>query len=251
MSDSSFKLTNPPIVEAVLDLECDLPPGQLIADLEAPARDCFCDLYPKFKTISLHEHQFQATPNEPSQVSSKHAVHGFQFLQEDESQLVQVRSQGFSFNRLAPYTSFDDYLPEIERTWRLYMQLARPVQVRMIRLRNINRILLPLTEGLVDLDDYLQIAPRLPDEDNMKFSSFLNQYVALETDTGLQANTVLASQAVQENNLPVIFDNGVISGSRGDPEDWPWIASTIDALRGLKNRIFRRTLTEPCLNLFQ
>ena len=72
---------------------------------------------------------------------------------------MQVRAQGFSFNRLAPYSGLDDYLPEIERTWSLYVDLASPVQIRAIRLRYINRILLPLAANTVDLDEYLKIGP--------------------------------------------------------------------------------------------
>ena len=85
-------------------------------------------------------------PGELPALSIKHGVQALQFLQDDERQLVQVRVQGFSFNRLAPYTSLDDYLPEIKRTWGLYVDLVKPVQVRQIRVRYINRILLPMTE---------------------------------------------------------------------------------------------------------
>ncbi len=101
---------------------------------------------------------------------------------------MQVRAQGFSFNRLAPYSSLDDYLPEIERTWRLYVDLVSPTQIRFIRLRYINRILLPMAEKKVDLDEFLTIGPRQPDE-----HAFLSQQASVEKDTGHQVNLVLTS----------------------------------------------------------
>ena len=73
-------------------------------------------------------------------MSVRRGIQALQFLHADEKQLVQVRAQGFSFNRLAPYTSLDDYLPEIERTWHLFVGLASPVQIRVVQLRYINRI---------------------------------------------------------------------------------------------------------------
>lgn len=252
MNEFEFNLLNPPIVEAVLDIECDLPPGQQLAAIEGPAQECFRDRYPKFQTRFIQEHQIAATPNGPPEVSVlRHGMQGFQFFQDDEKQLVQVRANGFSFNRLAPYTSLDDYLPEIERTWHLYVGLAAPVQVRLIRLRYINRILLPLTEGKVNLDDFFKVGPRLPDEENMALAGFFNQYTAVEVQTGHQVNIVLTSQPQQGDKLPVIFDNCVTASESGAPENWDWIPTRIQSLRDLKNRIFKNTLTEPCLKLFQ
>lgn len=251
MSESEFNLLTPPIVEAVLDIECDLPPGQHLAALEGSAQECFRERYPKFRTKWIQEHLIAAPPGGPSELSVRQGVEAFQFLQDDEKQLVQVRAQGFSFNRLAPYTSLDDYIPTIKEAWRVYSGLATPVQIRLIRLRYINRILLPFREGRVNLDDFFTVGPRLPDEDNLSFISFFNQHAAVEVQTGHQVNIVFASQPPQEDQLPVIFDNCVAASEPGEPENWDWILTTIRSLRGLKNRIFKRSLTEPCLKLFQ
>lgn len=251
MSEPAFKLAKPPIVEAVLDIECDLPPGQNLAALEEPARGRFSDRYPKSQTQFLQEHTIEKKPDTPPKFSVRQAIQAFQFLQADGLQLVQVRAQGFSFNRLAPYTSLDDYLPEIERTWGLYRGIAAPVQIRLIRLRYINRILLPTVGGRLELDDYLLVGPRLPDEKNLTFVGFLNQHSAVEVGTGIQVTTVLTTLAAEGEKLPLIFDNSVVAPGPGEPEDWSWILGKIVALRNLKNRIFKDTLTEQCLNLFR
>jgi uncharacterized protein (TIGR04255 family) len=251
MSEHPFKLPNPPIVEAVLDIECDLPPGQHVTEIEAPALERLRDQYPKFRHQFMQEHMVEVRPPQPARQSTRQWVQALQFLKEDEKQLVQVRAQGYSFNRLAPYTSLDDYLPEIERTWRLYLELVKPLKVRLIRLRYINRILLPLTEGRVQLDDYFTVAPRLPDEENLTLAGFLNQHIAIEGGTGHQVALVLAAQPAEPAHLPVIFDNGVTSPEPGEPDNWPWILAKIRVLRELKNRMFRRAVTDKCLDLFQ
>jgi uncharacterized protein (TIGR04255 family) len=162
-----------------------------------------------------------------------------------------VRAQGFSFNRLAPYTSLDDYLPEIERTWRLYVDLVSPVQVRVIRLRYINRIPVPLSANTVDLDEFLKIGPRLPDEERLVLSGFLSQQAAIEKDTGDQLNLVLTAQPPVNETLPVILDITVASAEITEPTDWSTILRLVGSLRSLKNRIFVNTLTSKCIELFQ
>lgn len=251
MSGPDFTLLHPPIVEAVFDVDCDMPPAFDLATLEKTTRETFGDRYPKFRIQYLQEHQIEQKAGQPIQFSALRSVQVLQCLQEDERQLVQVRTQGFSFNRLTPYTSLDDYLPEIERAWRLFVRIASPIQIRAVRLRYINRILFPLTNGRVDLEEYLKIGPRLPEEDHLGLAGFLNQYTVVAMDTGHQVNVVLTSQPPESDRLPIIFDISVASTETAEPENWAWLLAKTRSLRLLKNRIFRKTLTEQCLKLFQ
>lgn len=251
MNGTKFQLPNAPIIEAVLDVDCDMPPGFDLAALEAPLRDQFGGKYATFRKQFLQEHRIEAKPDGPPSMSVRHAIQSFHFVQEDEKQLVQVRAQGFSFNRLAPYTTLDDYLPEIERTWRLFVSTAAPLQIRTVRLRYINRILLPMSDQQVKLEDYLKVGPRLPDEERLTFTGFLNQHTAVENDSGNQINIILTTQAPEHPMLPLIFDITAASTEIAEAENWTWLLGQVQALRDLKNRVFRNTLTERCLNLFQ
>ncbi|MFP4172721.1 MAG: TIGR04255 family protein [Candidatus Hydrogenedentota bacterium] len=251
MTESHHKLGNPPIVEAVVDIDCDLPPGVELEGLKEKAQACFRAEYPDFQTRYMFEHEFQKKGEAELRASSRRGVEGYLFRHENRKQLVQVRRQGFSFNRLAPYSTLDDYLPEIERTWRQFVEFAKPVQVRVIRLRYVNRLPLPLTEGTVDLDAYLRVGPRLPDEERLTFSGFLNQHKAVERETGNEVRTVLTSRKPESGALPVIFDITASKAVDMEPDDWAMISSTIQSLRDLKNRVFYHTLTEQCLKLFQ
>jgi len=251
MSETEFKLLKAPIIEAVLDVDCDMPPGQEIANLEKPARGAFLDLYPKHRTVFLQEHQIETKPEQAPKMSFRQAIQAHQFLQQDEKQLIQVRTNGFSFNRLAPYSSLDDYLPEIERAWQLFVSIASPIQIRAVRLRYINRIMIPLEAGAVKLAEYLRVYPRLPDEESLTLVGFLNQTAAMENHTGHHVNIILTSQPPVEEKLPLILDITVESGQQGEVKNWAWLYGQIMSLRSLKNRIFRNTFTERCLNLFQ
>ncbi len=247
---STPKLPNPPIIEAVLDIDCELPPSFDIRSVEEAARKTLAKSYPKLRPIVVQDHRVETTPDNRMKYSVEGGLQGFQFLKSDEKQLVQLRSQGFSFNRLAPYSSLDDYLPQIKKLWLQYLKIATPVTVRSIRLRYINRILIPTDTHGVKLEDYILNGPRLADPERLTLTGFLDQYSAIDKKSGHQTNSVLTLQPIVDDKLPVIFDNGVTSSESGDVDDWNWIRSTILDLRELKNHIFLRTVTEKCLNLF-
>ncbi len=251
MNDAAFKLQKPPIIEAILDVDCDMPPGQDLATLEEPAKAAFLEQYPESRRALVQEHHIEAKPDQAPKISVRQQVLALQFLREDDKRLVQVRAQGFSFNKLAPYSTLDDYLPEIERTWRTFVVLASPVQIRAVRLRYINRILIPMEGGQVRLDGYIALAPRLPDPATLVMAGFLTQTVAVERETGSRASIVTTAQPPEKGALPVILDITAESLKIGEVENWTCLLAKIVSLRALKNRIFKKTLTERCLNLYQ
>src|SRR6266571_2536431 len=102
MSASKSRLPNAPIVEAVLDIGCDMPPTFDLATLEQPSRDLFRNHYPKLRVQLIQQTKIETKPDATPQMSVQHGIEAFQFLHADEMQVVQVRAQGFSFNRLAP-----------------------------------------------------------------------------------------------------------------------------------------------------
>lgn len=251
MSEQDLHFANPPIVEAVVDIECDFAADFNLKSIEESLKQAFLDSYPKARTQFLQEFSFAMKPGQTVDQSTRQALQAFQFLHDDSKQLVQARSTGYSFNRLAPYSSLDEYLPEVQRTWDLYRAVAKPIQIRAVQLRYINRILLPMPDGPLDLDDYFKSGPQLPEGSGLTFTGFLNQSSAVERETGYLVTTVLTAEQPQEGKLPVIFDNTVRATRSTQSSDWSGLEATLRALRDLKNRVFRNTLTDTCLNLFQ
>lgn len=251
MSELHLRLTAAPIVEAVVDIDCDMPNQVDVDALAGAAAAALGDLYPTQRRRMLSEHQISAAPDQALAVTSRQGLQALQFISADERQLIQFRPAGYSFNRLAPYSTLDDYLPEIERVWRIFVNVAKPVVCRAVRLRYINRLQLPMIEGRVEIDDYLKLAPKLADEKRLIFAGFFNQHSVLEPATGNQVNIVFATQPPAGDQLPIIFDIEAFSETASDPDDWSTISGRIQSLRSVKNLVFAHSLTEKCLNLFR
>lgn len=251
MKAPHFQLNRAPIIEAVLDIDCDLPPALDWSELQTSAHEAFRSVYPKVRQQFVQNHILTASEDAAPVLKFNEGLGAVQFLTEDEKQLLQLRANGFSFNRLSPYTTLDDYLPEIESAWAKFRELAGPVQVRKIGLRMINRILLPMEQNRLNYGDYLAIPPRLPATGlKLGIIGFLDQQMAVDEETGNVVNIVKTSQLPEGGKLPVILDIDAYYRCQMPPPEWSSLLPRIESLRNLKNRIFRHTLTPQCLNLF-
>lgn len=250
MNNGNHSQPNPPIIEAVVDIDCDLPPTLDMAGLREAIEEALSARYPKFRQQMIQEHLFTKEGDAPPEFRVSQGLGAMQFVSDDEKQLVQFRTTGFSFNRLAPYGGLDDYLPEIAEGWQLFRSLAKPVVIRKVGIRMINRIFLPLTDGQLNFADYLLNPPLLPaPPGELGFLGFFEQHMAADPATGDRANIVRTTEAITDSRMPLILDIDVFRLCETDPSDWNEIKSALASLRNLKNRIFNHTLTPQCLNL--
>lgn len=239
-----------PIVEAVLDLDCDLPAGFDLARFEEEGRNAFASHYPLVRRQAFVSHTLTASAGgQPPAHAVQQGLRALRFVSTDGLQLVQARSEGFSFNRLAPYTSLSEYLPEIERCWQIYAGLAAPLLVRRVRLRYINRIRLPRRETAGGVAGFFALGPSLPAGAGLVLSSFLSQQSAVDLETESEVRIILGAERPEGEFLPTILDIEVGRNEELEPKDWAGLSVRIEQLRALKNRVFQNTLTESCRQL--
>lgn len=244
------KLARPPIVEAIVELDCDLPEAWQLEHAATAARAAYAEAYPTGRTRLRQQQVLSVTPPSAEATSGSLDVVAYMFLNTQENQLVQVRADGFSFNRLAPYGSFDDYLPEIERLWAVYVSLAAPLLVRRARLRYVNRILLPPSALGGHVDDFLELGPRVPPEYEFEVGGFLTQYVAKDRTSENRVTVAMATEEPVANRLPVVLDIEASRECEIEPRDWPKLADLLGSLRDAKNRAFVGAVTERTVELF-
>lgn len=251
MTENYPHLEHPPIVEVVLDIDCNMQPNFNLAKCSESLQEKVGEQYPNVKKRHLMKHTIRQEGESQPNLSVEDSIDAFQFIQKDDKQLFQIRRNGFSFNRLAPYHQLDDYLGEVQRLWELYLTEVKPQHIRDIKLRYINRIELPLGEGELNLDRYLHLGPRVPDDARYAFTRFMRNEELIDKETQYRMVVTLASEPQQEPCLPVILDITGIGAPEGDSLSWGAVETVIQSLREMKNNIFYKTLTKDCLELFK
>jgi uncharacterized protein (TIGR04255 family) len=166
---------------------------------------------------------------------------------EDELLLAQFRVDGFTLNRLRPYTSWDDLRPVALELWRVYLDAARPEALVRLALRYINEVALP--SGTWEFSDYLRAAPSLPPEAPQDVAAFFSKVTAVEPDG---QNKVHIGQKLRHAGAGpfYVLDIDAFRDGDWDPSDSS-IPEVLDDLRRLKNLVFFSMLTERTLHLFE
>lgn len=242
-------LRNAPIKEAIVDFRFSLP-ASFQPDRLREARERLAKDYPQ-----MFEHKGMATQFEfQGGVPKEPRTHdlGFQEIllrTEDQKNVAQFRVNGFTFNRLQPYTRWEKILPEALRLWAIYVDLAGPQKVTRVALRYINHMTLPRPE--VELDDYMTTAPKLPPSVPQILSSFTSRVVMQHPEPPMTANVVQALEVGVQTPAPtLLFDIDVYR--TGDFEvNAVAMEQLLGELRHYKNAIFFESLTESFVETFE
>ena len=152
---------NAPITEAALDIRVRTAVDIDVESLSA-GRD---QLYPELfrKPVKM---EVRVEANSDTLAASAAAANtplGFAFRSEDQKQIYQIRTDGFTHNRLPPYQEWDVFVAEARRLWLIYKSVVNPEVIELIGLNYLNEISIP---GGVALDDYfrtyIEVPPELP-----------------------------------------------------------------------------------------
>ena len=241
MSYETTTYTKPPIVEAVFDIQCKVKDGFDLKGLKAAAEERLGNDYPNIRDQFISTHQ--VTPNG---VSLNQGLRGYHFHSADGKQIVQFRSDGFTFNRLAPYSSWNALQPQAKQVWEMFNELAPVEEVSRIALRYINRLVLPTG---VPLSDWLHVRPAYDTLDGLTPTGFLTRMQFADGHGNLGAVNV-TTQPAQGQELPILLD---IEATRfkafdlNNEELWQIFSD----LRTLKNRLFDGSLTPVCLDQYR
>jgi uncharacterized protein (TIGR04255 family) len=165
----------------------------------------------------------------------------------DAVNLVQYRLDGFTFNRLKPYTSWEQVFPQAFALWQEYASLARPEFVKRIAVRYINRLDLP--RMVTNLSDYLTVPPTVPPGISGELSGFLTRLNIRQGGDSV-ALTVALEHNLTPGSMSVILDIDAyrVADFEVDSGELP---SAFDQLRRLKNSVFFASITETTAGLFE
>lgn len=234
------KLKHPPIVEAVVDFDCDMPQDY---DLESVQSDLAAALSADYPNVEQVRRADVTLNVDDATTGVTKVLEALRFRNATKEQIVQYRASGFSFNRLKPYGSFDDYTGEIMSRWVQFVALAKPVALRTLRLRYINMVNVPLDKGAVELSRYLNCAVAV-DGNDVKCGEYLSRLSVFDSKSDLSGVVVSVSQPPTATHVPVIIDIAIQTEMRCELDDYNSINFSLELLRRFKNRVFASSITD-------
>ena len=257
-------LNNAPVVEAIIDFRVRLPADFNIDRFKA-AHPQFQNEYPNVEVRKLIEHKIEHAPGkEPSHSVKDYGIHGYLFRSAaDGANIAQFRRDGFSFNRLKPYTSWEQVFPEASRLWKLYVEICQPIDVSRVSVRYINRLMLPGPP--LEFSEFLAAPPALPGRGASALaglrhggagapefvSGFVSRVILSDPDSKITTAVMQALEPPTENRyVPVILDIDVFQENVSNlPTDA--LLARFESLREMKNRAFFGSITNKTLEMLK
>lgn len=242
---------NPPIQEALLDIHVTLPSDVRLETLKK-FHEGLEGRFPQMEERISWEQGFQISgAGETHAVRSSRSVDGYIFVSKAEGKAVQARRDGFTFNKLRPYSHWEAFSAEAKELWERYVALARPASVQRVALRYLNRIPLPLP--LRDLREFCLLFPDLPQALPQGMSAFFLRVTLPDPEAPCASTVTLTFEPALPGAtvLNLILDNeaAYVLGSLNVDTEVIW--SRLAVLRDLKNKVFDATLTEEAKKLFR
>lgn len=233
-------LSKAPVLEALFDIRAVLPPSFKIESLADLAKR-FRDTYPNVTALHRFEAQFAVTEGKPEiRPTPVDTVAGYLCKSSDERTIVQFRGDGFTLNRLAPYTSWDALIPEALRLWTAYAEYCHPESVPRVAVRYINKIVLPDFKSLAER---LAWVPNLPPEVPGTLATSLIRVETHEDETRI---TSIVTQSIEKgltSTFSALLDTDVFQQAEF-VERLEEIPEVLASLRQVKNRVFFSCLTD-------
>lgn len=242
---------NPPITEAILDIQVELPDNINLETLEKfHDYDDIRERFPVKQERKTFTGKVEFSPEgNISSLPPSGGTDGYLFRSHSEKKIVQARLDGYTFNKLKPYENWNTLKSEARKLWDAYRQITSPVKITRIALRYINRIEIPMPLG--DFNEYIittpEIAPGLPQE----LSQF---FMRLEVpNPSIQAMAIISqtmAAVTEDYRLPLILDIDVICETDSGCEEAE-IWDKLEQLRIFKNDIFFNSTTAKAKELFR
>lgn len=242
-------LRNAPITEAVIDYRVRARRSFEPQGLEL-LRSRLVDRFPEVQEARETRVTFQLSlPDVKPAAVEVLGLHGYRFLSRDRKLVAQFRIDGFTLNRLSPYTSWDELSPIARDLWSAYCAVAAPESVTRIALRYINHISLPGEPG--DFERFLRAAPRIPPELPQVISEFFVRTTIHEADSQLSAHVTQVLQSYAgTRKVKLILDIDAYHDGLWSPEA-PDLRGSFEQLRRFKNAVFFNYVTNETLRQYE
>ncbi|MBD0262408.1 MAG: TIGR04255 family protein [Tolypothrix sp. Co-bin9] len=255
-----MRFLNPPITEAILDITVTLHDDFNDEVLLAFHKDIRED-FPHIQKRMAFQGGFEFNLEKPEEInpqlfSISNKPEGYIFVSHDQKRIIQARLNGFTFSRLKPYESWETFYREAYKLWQQYAQITSPREVIRLALRYVNQIMIP-AEGTIELKDYVKTLPEISNNLSVVMESYFMQILIAHSE--YKPSKAIINQTIGqisenekgEKTYPLIFDIDVFQEVNLAPND-DAIKDIFELnLRGLRDEIFFKSITEKTQELFR
>ena len=242
-------LANAPVHEAVIHWrarsETQLVPQELLKKLSEKLPD-----YPKISPQHELEMEFSTGPEGASHSQKAHWK-GFRFESSNMLHVAQFGRSGFSFSRLEQYDDWTQFTGEAIRLWKIYVELAEPIEIERLGIRFINMIEI---KSSTELSSWLSNPPSSPSGLNLPVQNFVHQtgYSIPDHPYGLNVVQVIQPSGNSPNgSLSYILDLDVSTVELPIESDDSQMIQRLEDMRWIKNKAFQSYMTEEAIKSFQ
>lgn len=239
-----------PITEALIDIQIEPSSDFGFGQLEPIAKKV-SENYPRQQVLQRGEAQFSFAEGLKTETSQQQW--GWRCFSSDGKQVLQVRTDGFTFSRLEPYQTWELLRDEAKRLWQIYRDHAKPNKITRVAVRYLNQFNFPDTR--IEAEDYLNTYPQLASElpDGLRdFGHFLMTLRIPQHDLKgmLILNEALAMKQTIKDTVPIILDldlfvvNPTIASDEG-------LWDLLETLRKRKNIYFEACITDKTRELIR
>lgn len=242
-------LSRAPIVEAVIGVTAR---AESVWE-ESAVSEQFKQRLPEYPDVQAHRevrYEFKhAADAQPEQTVHDMGWRGLRCESADKLHIAQFNRDGFSFSRLKPYQSWEQFYQEGMRLWKLYNEIAQSSEVQRLGLRFINRI--EFSQAEAKPEDFLENPPKTPRGMEIPFEGFLHQNTFSVPGYPYGVNLVQTVQPAQGANdsWGVILDIDVFTTEPIANQDL--IGQHLTKMRWLKNKVFFGSITTKTLELLK
>jgi len=231
-------LSNPPIIEAVFEISTTELKESKIEKLSLKEKK-FRAQFPKEDKIQLFEGTM--TPAKKEAFFNNHQA-GFSYESKDEKDILQFRTNGFSYHRLQPYSHWEDFINTALTYWEKYKNLRDDIEVTKLGLRFINVIKLNGENS----NKYLKIDLSFPSE--IKKPKQL-QYRYISEFPDLESIAIV--NLIQTENI--VLDINIIKNTNLNQNviTKELLKNSFEQMREAKNVVFFKTLTPQALENYR
>ncbi|MDD1428642.1 TIGR04255 family protein [Dolichospermum sp. ST_sed9] len=257
-----MRFPNSPITEAILDITVNVNDNFdhiKLLDIHEEIKEFFPNRQQRMAFKGGIEFNLE-NPDEiinPQSLSISNKPEGYIFLSEDKKRIIQAKLNGFTFSKLKPYEGWEKFYREAYQLWQKYAEITSPTQVTRLGLRYINQIMIP-AEGDIELNNYIKILPGVPDDLKVTMEGYFMQirvcHPEYEPSRAIVNQTIgeVTDNEKGEKAYPLIFDIDVFQEVNLEANDDQTIKMIFEEnLRGLRNEIFFKSITETAEELFK